>query len=56
MTVLIARAERPELDEGTIRESVEALERAGVSRMDAMKQVARERGISKREVYSEMEK
>ena len=56
MTVLIARAERPELDESTIRESVEALERAGVSRMDAMKQVARERGISKREVYSEMEK
>lgn len=56
MTVLIARAERPETHEGTIRESVEALERAGVSRMDAMKQVARERGISKREVYSEMEK
>ena len=55
MTVLIAKADRPEEPECSVRESVEALERAGVSRMDAMKQVARERGVSKRDVYREME-
>ena len=56
ITLLIAKSEQPAQFEGSIRDSVEILERAGVPRMDAMKQVARERGISKREVYAEMEK
>ena len=56
ITLLIAKSEQPAQFEGSIRDSVETLERAGVPRMDAMKQVARERGISKREVYAEMEK
>jgi 16S rRNA (cytidine1402-2'-O)-methyltransferase len=56
ITLLIAKSEKaPEKDQ-SIREDVELLERAGVPRMEAMKQVARERGISKREVYAEMEK
>jgi 16S rRNA (cytidine1402-2'-O)-methyltransferase len=56
ITLLIAKSEQPAQCEGSIRDSVEMLQRAGVPRMDAMKQVARERGISKREVYAEMEK
>ena len=37
-----------------IEEAVEALERQGVPRMDAIKQVARERGLSKRDVYKQI--
>lgn len=55
-TILIAKAQRGEQVEGSIRDAVEALEQTGVPRMDAMKQVARQRGISKREVYAEMKK
>ena len=42
-------------DERPVPEAVEALVRGGMSRMDAMKAVARERGVSKRDVYREME-
>jgi len=56
ITLLVAKFDRIAEPTGSIREDVEMLERAGVSRMDAMKQVARERGISKRDVYAEMEK
>jgi 16S rRNA (cytidine1402-2'-O)-methyltransferase len=56
ITLLIAKSGRVVEQTGSIREDVEMLERAGVPRMEAMKQVARERGISKREVYAEMEK
>ncbi len=38
-----------------IPEAVEAGVRAGLSRMDAMKAVARDRGLSKRDVYRAME-
>lgn len=41
-------------DQPSIAEAVRALEAAGVDRMDAMKQVARQRGLSKREVYKEL--
>jgi hypothetical protein len=34
---------------------VEACERAGLARMDAIKEVARKRGLSKREVYKQMQ-
>ena len=55
ITLLIAKGDRPAAVEGSIRDAVEALEREGVGRMDAMKRVARERGLSKREVYRELE-
>jgi len=35
---------------------VESCVAAGMSRMDAIKRVAHRRGLSKREVYAEMEK
>jgi 16S rRNA (cytidine1402-2'-O)-methyltransferase len=54
ITLLIARSEKPPEQTSSIREDVELLERAGIARMEAMKQVARERGISKRDVYAEM--
>ncbi len=55
-TLLIGKAERQEAhDETPVPEAVEAHIRAGLSRMDAMKAVARERGLSKRDVYREVE-
>lgn len=57
ITLLIGRgAERPAAEESPIDEAVEARVRTGLSRMDAIKAVARERGLSKREVYRRMEK
>jgi 16S rRNA (cytidine1402-2'-O)-methyltransferase len=51
-TVLIGKAE-PGVAAGQapIREAVDAAEREGLSRMDAIKRVARERGLGKRDVY-----
>jgi 16S rRNA (cytidine1402-2'-O)-methyltransferase len=49
--VLIAKASGPLHDDTPPEEAVEALVRAGVNRMDAMKTVARQRGLSKRDVY-----
>jgi 16S rRNA (cytidine1402-2'-O)-methyltransferase len=49
--VLIAKASAPLHDDRPPDEAVEALVRAGVNRMDAMKTVARQRGLSKRDVY-----
>jgi 16S rRNA (cytidine1402-2'-O)-methyltransferase len=49
--VLIAKAMKPADDETPINEAVESLVLAGVSRMDALKTVARERGLSKRDIY-----
>jgi 16S rRNA (cytidine1402-2'-O)-methyltransferase len=51
MTLLIARAEEIEPDPTPVAEAVEALEQQGLSRMDAIKQIAKSRGLSKREVY-----
>ncbi len=53
-TIIIGRAETIQQQEGTIEEAVEELIRAGVGRMDALKQVARQRGLSKRDVYKEI--
>jgi 16S rRNA (cytidine1402-2'-O)-methyltransferase len=51
-TVLVGQASRPAHPDTTpVNEAVEALEREGTPRMDAIKQVARRRGLSKREVY-----
>lgn len=49
--VLIAKAAEPAHDDTPPEEAVEALVRAGVNRMDAMKTIARQRGLSKRDVY-----
>jgi 16S rRNA (cytidine1402-2'-O)-methyltransferase len=55
-TLLVGKAEREEAhDETPLAEAVEARVRGGMSRMDAMKAVARERGLSKRDVYREVE-
>jgi 16S rRNA (cytidine1402-2'-O)-methyltransferase len=52
ITLLIGKAEHAEVaDDTPIDEAIRALETSGVSRMDAIKQVARARGLSKREVY-----
>jgi 16S rRNA (cytidine1402-2'-O)-methyltransferase len=56
-TVLVGRATEPPgaSDESSIAEAVQNRMDAGLSRMDAMKAVARDRGLSKREVYREVE-
>jgi 16S rRNA (cytidine1402-2'-O)-methyltransferase len=51
ITLLIGKAEAPPPDSTPLDEAVAALVAAGVPRMDAIKQVARQRGLSKREVY-----
>jgi 16S rRNA (cytidine1402-2'-O)-methyltransferase len=51
MTLLIGKATAPPPDDTPLTEAVEALVRAGTPKMDAIKQVARRRGLSKRQVY-----
>ncbi|MDE3165251.1 MAG: 16S rRNA (cytidine(1402)-2'-O)-methyltransferase [Acidobacteriota bacterium] len=51
ITLLIGKADAPPPDDTPLEEAVAALVAAGVPRMDAIKQVARQRGLSKREVY-----
>lgn len=55
MTLVIAKHEGPAEFQGTPAEAVRALEQAGLPRMDAIKQVARERGLAKRDVYRDVE-
>ena len=50
-TVLIGKATKPVADETPINDAVESCIRGGMSRMEAMKTVARQRGLSKRDVY-----
>jgi 16S rRNA (cytidine1402-2'-O)-methyltransferase len=54
ITLLIGKADAPAPDATPLAEAVGALVRAGMTKMDAIKQVARERGLSKREVYGEV--
>ena len=49
--ILIGKSLVPPAESVPIEEMIQALIAAGVERMDAMKTVARERGLSKREVY-----
>ena len=51
ITLLIGKATSPPPDDTPIDEAVDALVKQGVGRMDAIKQVARRRGLPKREVY-----
>jgi 16S rRNA (cytidine1402-2'-O)-methyltransferase len=54
ITLLIGKATQPQAEDTPVAEAVEALVRSGTRRMDAIKQVARKRGLSKREVYDRM--
>ena len=55
ITLLIGRGAAPADEDTPIPEAVAAAMRAGLSRMDAIKAIARRRGLSKREVYREIE-
>jgi 16S rRNA (cytidine1402-2'-O)-methyltransferase len=55
MTLLIGKPLAAEASDIPIPVAVEALIQGGMPRMDAMKTVARERGISKRDVYAALE-
>lgn len=50
-TLLIAKADAPARDSTPVRQAVEKEMCSGRSRMDAIKAVARRRGLSKREIY-----
>ena len=52
-TLLVGKAVAPLPDDTPVGDAVDELVRAGVARMDAIKQVARRRGLSKREVYEQ---
>jgi 16S rRNA (cytidine1402-2'-O)-methyltransferase len=54
ITLLIGKATEPIPDDTPLEEAVEALVRNGAPRMDAIKQVARRRGLSKRAVYDRL--
>jgi 16S rRNA (cytidine1402-2'-O)-methyltransferase len=54
ITLLVGRATAPAQDDTPLDQAVEALIRSGAARMDAIKQVARRRGLSKREVYDQL--
>ena len=53
ITLMIGKGE-PIADDTPVAEAVAALEAAGITRMDAIKQVARDRGLNKRDVYREI--
>ena len=56
ITLLIGKATAPPPDDTPLDEAVEQLVAAGTPRMDAIKQVAKRRGLSKREVYGQLVK
>jgi hypothetical protein len=49
----VGKAVAPLPDDTPVGDAVDELVRAGAARMDAIKQVARRRGLSKREVYEQ---
>ena len=51
ITLLIGKTDEVQADNTPLEEAVRAAEQQGLPRMDAIKQVARQRGLSKREVY-----
>jgi len=52
ITLLIGKAESPAVaDDIPLEDAVRAVEQQGLSRMDAIKRAAKQRGLSKREVY-----
>lgn len=55
ITLLIARSDQVEQDDTPLAEAVQLLVNQGVPRMDAIKTVARKRGLAKRDVYRAVE-
>ena len=51
ITILIGKPAAPVPDDTPLPEAVESMVQKGTPRMDAIKAVARRRGLSKREVY-----
>ena len=56
ITVLIGKSDKPAASTETVEEAVRRLEAEGMMRMDAIKAVARERRLPKREVYKLFER
>ena len=54
ITLMVAKGGSPEKDDRPLAQAVEELVQAGVPRMEALKTVARRRGLSKREVYKQL--
>jgi 16S rRNA (cytidine1402-2'-O)-methyltransferase len=54
ITLLIGKATEPPRDDTPLEDAVERLINGGTARMDAIKEVARKRGLSKREVYEQL--
>jgi 16S rRNA (cytidine1402-2'-O)-methyltransferase len=54
MTLIIGKGEAHAAEDTTVRQAVDQLVQSGVPRMEAMKTVARRRGLSKREVYQQL--
>lgn len=55
ITLVVGRAAQPAASDTPIPDAVRALEAQGIGRMDAIKAVARERGLPKRDVYRAVE-
>ena len=53
-TVMVSRGESSEADATPLDAAVEKLIESGIPRMDALKTVARQRGLSKRDVYRKL--
>ena len=53
-TLVIGKPVTTMLDDRPVEEAVEAYVAGGLTRMDAIKAVARDRGVSKREIYGKM--
>jgi 16S rRNA (cytidine1402-2'-O)-methyltransferase len=51
ITLLIGKSDEVQADDTPLEEAVHTAEQHGLPRMEAIKQVARQRGLSKREVY-----
>ena len=54
IVVMIGKNEIAEVDDSPLEEAVAKLVAAGLPRMDALKTVARNRGLSKRDVYKKL--
>jgi 16S rRNA (cytidine1402-2'-O)-methyltransferase len=54
ITLMIGKSEAAEVDDTPLAQAVEKLVQSGVPRMEALKTVARHRGLSKREVYKKL--
>jgi len=54
ITLLIGKSAGPPPDDTPVDQAVDSLVKDGMARMDAIKQVARRRGLSKRQVYEQL--